>query len=159
VPAEQLAWGVDGCTAAAVALPLDATARAYVRLGTSPDPSARRIREAMMGNPYLVAGADRLDTALMEAWTGRVLSKIGAEGVYSAVLPTLGIGLSLKVHDGDMRSANLVLVALLEAVVSRLAPREAWPFDPLTEWRTPAIRNTRGTVTGHYEVHGGLRWK
>ncbi|HEY4321870.1 MAG TPA: asparaginase [Gemmatimonadales bacterium] len=159
VPVDGLAWGVDGCTAAAVALPLDAMARAYVRLATSTDPSARRIREAMMANPYLVAGADRLDTALMNAWAGRVLSKIGAEGVYSAALPTLGIGVSLKVHDGDMRSANLALVSVLEAIVARFASDDPWPLDALTEWRTPAIRNTRGTVTGHYEVRGGLHWK
>ncbi len=154
----QLRWGIDGCTAAAVALPLQAMATAYARFGSADDASARAIRDAMMGEPYLVAGAERLDTALMEAWPQRVLSKIGAEGVYSAALPTLGIGLSLKIHDGDMRAAALALIAVLQAVVARRGAGEAWPLDTLAQWERPAIRNTRGVTTGHLEVQGAIEW-
>jgi L-asparaginase II len=155
---EQLQWGVDGCTAAAVALPLDAMARAYAHLGVSDDVAVRTVRDAMLAEPYLIAGADRLDTALMQAWSGRVVLKIGAEGVYSAVLPGLGLGVSLKVHDGDMTAATLAIVAVLEAVVSRFGARESWPLDALGQWRAPPIRNTRGVITGHTEVRGGLQW-
>jgi L-asparaginase II len=118
----------------------------------------RTVRDAMLAEPYLIAGADRLDTILMQAWPGRIVAKIGAEGVYSAALPTLGLGLSLKVHDGDMTAATLALVALLDAVVSRFGSGESWPFELLNRWRAPAIRNTRGAVTGHTEVRGGLTW-
>jgi L-asparaginase II len=159
VPADRLVWGVDGCTAAAVALPLDAMARSYAALGASSDPSAVIVRDAMMSEPYLVAGADRLDTAIMQAWPGRLIAKIGAEGVYSAALPTLGLGLALKVHDGDMRAAELALVALLESVTARFGGGESWPLDPLSEWRSPAIRNTRGATTGHHLVRGEVSWK
>ena len=155
---DQLHWGVDGCTAAAVALPLDAMARAYANLGTSADASLRTVREAMISQPYLLAGADRLDTVAMQVWPGRVVAKIGAEGVYSAALPTLGLGLSLKVHDGDMKAATLALVAVLEAVVARFGAGEPWPVDALGPWRAPVIRNTRGAATGRHEVRGGLQW-
>jgi len=155
---DQLQWGVDGCTAAAVALPLDAMARAYANLGVSANPSLRAVRDAMIAEPYLVAGADRLDTVLMQAWPGRVVAKIGAEGVYSAVLPTLGLGLSLKVHDGDMKAATLALVATLESVVARYGSGESWPLDALGAWRAPVIRNTRGATTGRTKVRGGVQW-
>ena len=47
----------------------------------------------MMAYPLMVAGSERIDTVLMRAWPGRVVAKIGAEGVFSAALPTLGVGL------------------------------------------------------------------
>jgi L-asparaginase II len=155
---EKLRWGIDGCTAASVALPLRAMARAYGALGVSSDPGATAVREAMMAEPYLVAGADRLDTTLMEAWPGRVLAKIGAEGVYSAALPTLGLGIALKVHDGDMTAACQALVAVIEATVAKYGAAETWPLEPLDRWRTTPITSTRGTTTGYIEVDGGLRW-
>ena len=61
----------------------------------------------------------------MQAWSNRLIAKVGAEGVYSAALPTLGLGLALKVHDGDMIAAGLALVALLEAITQRSMPQTA----------------------------------
>ena len=158
VPVEQQVWGVDGCTAAAVALPLVAMARGYAALGAGETPALAVLRDAMMAWPMMVAGSERLDTLLMAAWPGRVVAKIGAEGVFSAALPTLGLGLSLKVHDGDMRCAGYALIALLEAVVARFDPSGDWPMDELARWRSPKIRRTRGVVTGSYEPRLTLRF-
>jgi L-asparaginase II len=155
---EALQWGVDGCTAAVVALPLSAMARAYAQLGVATEKTAHAIRSAIVHQPYVVAGAERLDTVLMQAWAGRVLTKIGAEGVYSAALPTLGLGIALKVHDGDMVSACLALVAVLEATVARFGATESWPLAELERWRTPPIRNTRDAITGYMEIAGGVTW-
>lgn len=155
---ESLVWGVDGCTAAAVALSLRGMAVAYARLGVADQPAMRTVREAMIGEPYLLAGADRLDTVLMQAWPGRVIAKIGAEGVYSATLPELGLGIALKVEDGDQKSAGLALVAVLDAITARFGADRFWPGEALESWREPAIRNTRRESTGHYGTLGGLRF-
>jgi L-asparaginase II len=158
VSTEHLVWGVDGCTAAAVALPLRGMARAYAALGAGASPALATLRDAMMAWPMMVAGSERIDTVVMEAWPGRVLAKIGAEGVFSAALPTLGVGLTLKVHDGDMRSAGYALVALLGQVIARLDPGADWPMDRLAPWLAPVIRNTRGVVTGAYQARGALHF-
>jgi L-asparaginase II len=158
VSAEGLHWGIDGCTAAAVASPLASIATAWARLGTTQDPAMHQIRNAMLAHPYLVAGQGRLDTVLMEAWPGRVLAKVGAEGVFTAALPTLGLGLALKVEDGDNAAAAVALVALLDQVTRRLAPGGDWPFDALARWRAPAIRDTRGNPTGRVDVQGTLHF-
>ncbi len=158
VDASALGWGVDGCTAAAVALPLSAMALAYARLGTSPAAAARQIRDAMMGEPYLIAGADRLDTALMQAWPGRIVVKTGAEGVFGATLPGLGLGIAIKVEDGDGHAAGMALVDVLEQVTRRFDAGQSWPLDGLDAWRAPVIRDTRGEVTGGYQVRGALRF-
>ncbi|MEP6590180.1 MAG: asparaginase [Gemmatimonadota bacterium] len=158
VAAESLQWGVDGCTAAAVALPLAAMARAYARLGTAESPALALVRDAMMAAPALVAGTDRLDTAVMSAWPERVVAKIGAEGVYSAALPELGLGVALKVEDGEMKSAEIALVAVLDAVTARLGGAREWTAPSLDRWRTPSIRNTRGESTGRFATAGELRF-
>ena len=48
VRAADLVWGVDGCTAAAVALPLRGMARAYASLGAGASPGLAILRDAMM---------------------------------------------------------------------------------------------------------------
>ncbi len=154
--ADELHWGVDGCTAAAVATPLDRLALAWARLGADHDPSIAVIRAAMMSHPELVAGSGRLDTALMAAWPGRIVVKVGADGVYAAALPEQRLGVALKVEDGDMRAAAIALVAILERLVAEVAPDREWPFEAVARWNQPAIRNTRGVETGRTELRGGL---
>ena len=157
-PRADLTWGIDGCTAAAVALPVRAMALGYARLGTSAEPAAVMVRDAMMAEPYMVGGEDRLDTILMQAWAGRIIVKIGAEGVYSAALPGLGVGVALKVEDGDMKCAGLALLSIVLDVTARLDPGGSWPIDALDAWRSPVIRNTRGEPTGRWDVTGALHF-
>ncbi len=157
-PRGELEWGIDGCTASAVALSLRGMATGYARLGADDDPAIVVVRRAMMEEPYMVAGADRLDTVLMEAWPGRIAVKIGAGGVYSAALPTLGLGLALKVDDGDMKAAGLALVAILQDITGRVDPQGDWPVGGLGRWISPPIRNTREEITGGWDVHGRLRY-
>lgn len=159
-PREAIGLGVDGCAAVSFALPLSAMATAYARLAGSADPAAGRVRAAMFAHPGLVAGKDRVCTDLIAAFPGRILAKVGADGIYGAALPQSGLGIALKVEDGDLRSAA---VALLE-VLRLLAARGGLPADPAT-WpasvsrhREPPTVNTRGVVTGALRAAGGLRF-
>lgn len=158
VGVDRLAWGVDGCTAAAVATPLTALALAWARLGVTDDAAMITVREAMLAHPELVAGADRFDTVLMAAWQGRIIAKVGAEGVYAAAIPELQLGIALKVEDGDMRVAAQALVSLLHAVLPHVAPESTWPWEALARWHEPTIRNTRGEVVGQTIARGSLRF-
>jgi len=154
---DEVALGVDGCAAVCYGLSLTGMARAWARLGVAADPAARRLRGAMLAHPFLLAGTGRPCTDIMTAWPGQVLAKIGAEGVYSAALPALGVGISLKVEDGDMRASAIALVAILEQVANHLGvglPR--FPTQALAAWITPALRNTRQAVTGMLRVTGEL---
>jgi len=150
--------GVDGCTAVCFALPLSAMATAYARLGTSEEEEARRLREAMWAHPELVAGTGRLCTELMTACRGTVLAKVGAEGVYSAALPALGLGVSLKVEDGDGRCSPPALLAVLRQVAARLGVGLTLPLEGLGPHAEPVLRNTRGEAIGSLRVAGELRF-
>ncbi len=158
VASERLVWGVDGCTAPAVATPLGALALAWARMAATDEPAMAEIRSAMMAHPELIASADRLDTVLMRAWPGRVVVKVGAGGVYAAGLPGCGVGIALKVEDGDMVTAGVALLGVLEQVVSRVAADQQWSFDDLEAWRAPAIRNSRGGIVGEISPRGTLHF-
>jgi len=156
----ELRLGVDGCTAVCFGLPLSAMATAYARLGTSPEPAVARLREAMWAHPELVAGTGRLCTELMAVCQGTVLAKVGAEGVYSAAIPSLGLGITLKVESGDMRCSPPALLAVLRQVLARqgTGARVALPAEALAHHAEPVLRNTRGEATGSLRATGELRF-
>lgn len=142
---------VDGCGVVVFALSLDAMARAYSRLARAArddEPLASRIVNAMATRPFLVGGAERFDSILIEETEGRVVSKIGAEGVHSIAVPERGLGLALKVADGAQRAqfpAVLRALQLLDVLPARLPPR-------LEELGHRPIRNTRGEVVGEIRM-------
>jgi len=167
-----IALAPDGCTAVCFGLPLRAMAVAYASLISSPDLAARRIVSAMASHPFLLAGTGRLCTDLIMAAQGRIIAKIGAEGVYSAGLPGLGLGIALKVEDGDMRASGVALLEVLKQVLRRAVGRSGGqvaelpellalleqPREDLAGHGHPEIRNSRGIVTGELRPAGLLRF-
>jgi L-asparaginase II len=80
---------------------------------------------------------------------GRVLTKIGADGVYCAAIPEARLGMALKVEDGDVESARVALLDVLEA----LAPGVVHVAE---SFRSPLIRNTLGEEVGHLHANISL---
>lgn len=114
---------VDGCSVPTWALPLEALARGFARLGTGQDlpparaEAARRLREACFAQPALVAGEGRFDTITMAALAPELFVKGGAEGVHCAALPALGLGIALKIDDGAKRGAERALAEVIAALL------------------------------------------
>jgi L-asparaginase II len=114
---EPEAIGVDGCGVPVHALPLASMATLYARLGRAErleglEPFARRAMSSMAAHPYLVAGRDRVCTALMEA-VPEVVVKAGAEGLICASVPARGLGVAVKIEDGSARAADPTLIRTL----------------------------------------------
>jgi L-asparaginase II len=103
--------------------------------------AASRLLAAMRAHPFLVAGTGRLDTELLEAGKGRVIAKVGAEGVYCAAILDLGLVFALKVENDTNRGFAPALLGLLDL----LAPGVARGLD---QHRSPAIKNTLGVTVG-----------
>jgi L-asparaginase II len=110
--------GVDGCGAPVHGMPLSGMATIYAKLaaGDLEDLSehARRAAAAMIAQPYMVAGRNRVDTAIIEA-TGSVVVKAGAEGLLCAGTPALG-GVAVKIRDGSSRGTGPALIHVLHAM-------------------------------------------
>ena len=116
---EEMSVGVDGCGSPVHGLPLSRLALLYARFGSahvSSDlvESARRCVGAMRTHPYLVAGRQRVETALMEAAQG-IFVKGGSEGLLCAGIPgRRSLGVAVKVADGGSRAAGPTLISVLQ---------------------------------------------
>ena len=116
--------GTDGCSIPTHAIPLRHLARAFARFGSGiglregQARAARRLRAAVAASPFMVGGTDRFDTVVMQRLGPRVFCKVGAEGMYCAALPERGLGVAIKIADGNnARAAEVVMAAVIEALV------------------------------------------
>lgn len=142
--------GTDGCSIPTYAVPLRSFAAGFAKMaagnGLSPEraKAAKRLIEACMAEPFLVAGTDRIDTKLMQAAPGRVFVKVGAEGVFCAALPELGLGIALKCDDGAERAAGVMIAAVL----AKLLHADAELAVKLVEFANPPVESRLGARVG-----------
>ncbi|MEO3387878.1 asparaginase [Mesorhizobium sp. CAU 1741] len=142
--------GTDGCSIPTYAVPLKSLAFGFARmatgvgLGAERARAARRIFAACMAEPFYVAGTDRFDTRLMQAASGRIMAKTGAEGVYCAALPERGLGIAIKCDDGAGRAAEVMLAAVL----ARLLPDDDQLSATLSDMANPVLRNWNSIEVG-----------
>jgi L-asparaginase II len=158
IPIEDIAVGVDGCGVPVFGITMKAMALIYARLvapSAGFDEETRnacaRIVAAMTAHPELIGGtSDRLDTEMMRAAKGRLISKVGAEGVYTVgVLPCedwpRGLGLALKIEDGDDHRARPTVVIESLRQLGVLADES---LEAVSRYAFFPVRNRRGDVVG-----------
>jgi L-asparaginase II len=154
----QAVRGTDGCSIPTFATPLRALALAFARFGTGHGVgreramATARIRAAVAAAPFYVAGTDRFDTKAMEALGARAFVKVGAEGVYCASFPELGLGVALKCDDGGTRAAEAMMGALIMRFLP-LSEAETAVVGPLSR---PQLKNWNGIHVGDVKPAGEL---
>ncbi len=164
---EDIPVGVDGCAAPVFAISVRAMALMYARLvnpvsfDAATQRACARIVNAMSNNPALIGGTkDRLDTEMMRATKGALISKVGAEGVYTVgVLPCPrwpdGLGLALKIEDGDDHRARPT------AVIEALRQLDVLTDDAISlvaMYSRFTIRNRRGDIVGEVRPAFNLKF-
>ena len=155
---ENIAVGTDGCGVPVFGITVKAMALMYARLVSTPpefdEPTRKataRIVSAMTTYPELIGGtSERLDTEIMRAAPGRLVSKVGAEGVYTVgVLPCKdwprGLGLALKIEDGDDHRARPTVVIESLRQLGILANES---LEAVARYAFFPVRNRRGDVVG-----------
>lgn len=143
--------GTDGCSIPTYAVPLRNVARGFARmatgigLGQERAKAARRILSACMAEPFLIAGTRKLDTELMQAASGRIMVKVGAEGVYCGAIPELGVGLAIKCDDGAIRGVEIMVASVLARLIAAVDPQLA---ESLRQMANPVLKNWNGIKVG-----------
>jgi L-asparaginase II len=158
VPLREIVVGTDGCGVPVFGLSVRAMALMYARLVAPPenwDGSIRgacgRIVSAMISWPEMVGGTvDRLDTEMIRAAKDLLISKVGAEGVYTVgVLPSPkwpeGLGLAIKIEDGEDRRARPTVV--IESL-RQLGVLTAGSLKAVAPYARFPVRNNRGETVG-----------
>lgn len=165
---DEIGVGVDGCSAPTFALPLKASALAFARLTPRPPLSTtnsappgegehkrtalNRVAQVMMDYPEMVAGEGRLDTDLMSAAIGRVVSKGGAEGYHGMGIVREGqpaLGVAIKIADGDGRRGGHPVVI---EVLRQLGALNDEALTALKSYHIWAITNHQGWEVGEVKA-------
>lgn len=135
----------DGCTAPTWAMPLHRLALGFARFADPqrlPEPyrdGAKRLYNAVVKHPFFVAGTDRYCTEVMAALGDKVFLKVGAEGVYIAAIPSLKLGVAIKMDSGSAPAAEVVMSAILMKL----------GLEVPAKWQAPEILNRNDIRTGH----------
>ena len=154
------AAGTDGCSIPTYAVPLQHLAHAFARVATGVGlheghaRAALRLRQAVAKAPFMVAGTGRFDTRVMQLLGERVFCKVGAEGVYCAALPTLGLGVAIKMDDGN--NARACEVVMAQVILSLLLLNDP-ERDFLQRLATPTLKNWNGIEVGRLRPGADLR--
>jgi L-asparaginase II len=148
---DQIGVGIDGCSVPCFALPLRAAALAFARLAEGRTDGLRRVAQAMLDHPEMVAGEGRIDTDLMRAVPQRLVSKGGAEGYHGMGLihpDGSAWGIAIKIADGDgKRGGHPVIIETLrqlgvldDIALAQLKNYHAWPVTNHRGWKVGEVR-------------------
>lgn len=144
---------VDGCGMPVFAASLRQIATAYAHFGIADDFSTQRVRTAMTVEPGYVGGwFDNLDTRIITWSEGAIIGKIGAEGLHADAIVGRGIGIAVKVRDGNSRALSPVLARLFTRFVDN-APIAQEHFAALN---SPPVLNAAGHRVGDIRVTDGF---
>jgi L-asparaginase II len=139
--------GIDGCSAPNYALPLVKLAHLYAQLAAGSDAALTALRYAMRRHPDLVSGTARIDLALAQAGRGDWIAKGGADGVQAIGVASLGLGVVVRIADGNARALHTVTAEVLHQI--GLLPKPA--HTPLASMFRPALTNYAGLAVGSLE--------
>ena len=145
----DLKMGIDGCSAPNYAMPLSRLALSYARLAQGAESiqygsALMTLRDAMTQHPELVSGTGRNDLAFMQTAPDDWVAKIGADGVQVIGVRSAGLGIALKIADGNMHALYTAAVTVLR----QLDLVQHAEKSPLAPWIRPQLLNYTGLHTG-----------
>jgi L-asparaginase II len=117
IDAKEIHLGTDGCSAPNFALPLYNSALGMARLcdprelSESRATACNKITAAMTSHSEMIGNHGEFDCELMKTGAGKIVTKRGAEGfqivgIMPGVIHERGVGIAIKVSDGDKSSMD-----------------------------------------------------
>jgi L-asparaginase II len=156
VDASRFPQGGDNCGLPALAVPVGLMAKAAARFGAGQAATAdrraavRRVVNAMAAHPDHLAAKDNPLARLIRRTGGAVVAKTGAEGYLLAMLREKGLGVAIKVADGDGSGrAKLGVLARMLGLLGVLPADEA---ERLVAEVEPVSTDSNGKEVGRIEI-------
>jgi L-asparaginase II len=151
---DEVILGTDGCSIPTFAAPLRRFAFAYATLACPQQSPIKndaglieaidRMREAMVAYPVMIGNDGVLDTEIMQATGGRIVAKLGAEGLLCLAAPERGLGIAIASDDGMPRGLGPAAIATLE----QLELADERTLGPLREQFAAAVASFKGEPVG-----------
>lgn len=156
IPASYIETGIDGCGVPVFWLAISAMARGYGKLAAPQKAhmaddftcAVEKVQKAILENPFYIAGTKRVETILMEETKGKILAKLGTDGIFCVSYLPSAEGLVLKVVDGNSRAFAPAVLSLLKEM--NWITKEEY----LILWKklVSPLRNQRGDLIGDIQV-------
>jgi L-asparaginase II len=152
--ASQLELATDGCSIPTFGAPIRQFASAFAVLADpegaiwdgldSERAALLRLREAIALHPDLISGDGEIDTVIMQVTEGRVVAKLGAEGLLCLAIPGHRFGVAISDAGGSTRSLGPAAIAVLE----QLGLEDDRTLATLKEELCPPIESFSGNAVG-----------
>lgn len=150
VAPESMSLGTDGCSLPNYAFPIRYLARGFASIVTrhSDSPSRREAFDAIVAaitkHPEMVSGEGRSDLAVTRAGAGDLICKIGGEAVQGIGVISKGVGIAIKMADGQARGLSPVICEVLR----QLDVFGDTEVKALAEFARPQLYNDRKLLIG-----------
>jgi len=151
---DDLVIGTDGCRIPTFAAPVRTFAVAYATLADPRQAPAGvgrklakpldRLREAVIAHPTLIGGEKTLDSDITRLSKGRIVAKLGAEGLLCLAVPERGLGIAIAAADGSSRALGPAAVAVIE----QLELADSATVDTLRERHIETVKTFAGETVG-----------
>ena len=148
---EEFPIAIDGCSAPVPFLPLYNIALMYQKLASNDYDELNILYDAIISNPYHIAGKDRFDTEFIKAMNGNAVTKIGGEGVRGLGIRTENgevYGIAIKIIDGNQRCNPKATIAVLK----ELKLINDTQLQALHSYNNKILQNHCGKEVGSIEV-------
>jgi L-asparaginase II len=148
---EDITIGIDGCGIPTFMITLHQAAYLYSLLACGSDGKGKykeafgQIQESMTTCPRMVNGDKEFCTDLISLSKGKIIGKVGAEGIYCVAVPEKQIGICVKISDGNERGVYPVTIHILK----QLGILNDNDIEKLKLWAYPPIKNHKGKVVGY----------
>jgi len=143
--------GIDGCTVPVHGMPLYNAALGIAKL-SKPDKlehnlkmACERIFNAMNNAPEMVSGTNGFCTELIKNTNGKLIGKLGAEGLYCIGIKEKGIGIAIKIEDGNYSRA---ITPTAMRCLEDLEVLNTVELESLSDFRVYNNLNNTGNVVG-----------
>lgn len=148
---DDIVTGIDGCGVPTFLVTLHQAAYLYSLLahGSKGKNKYRDcfglIQKAMTSYPRMINGDKEFCTDLITHSEGRVIGKVGAEGIYCVAVPEKQMGICIKIADGNERGVYPVTTHILH----QLGILNDNAMESLKLWAFPPVKNHKGKIVGY----------
>lgn len=150
-PSDNITIGIDGCGIPTFMITLHQAAYLYSLLAHGSNHTGKYqeafglIQKAMTANPRMINGDKEFCTDLITHSDGKVIGKVGAEGIYCVAVPEKQLGICIKISDGNERAVYPVTTHIL----SQMGVLNEQAMEKLKIWAYPPVKNHKGKVMGY----------
>ncbi|WP_331917591.1 asparaginase [Pseudobacteroides sp.] len=148
---EDIVIGIDGCDAPTFMVSLHQASYLYSLLAQGINGTGKYrnafgiIQKAMISYPRMINGDKEFCTDLITHSDGKVIGKVGAEGIYCVAVPEKQLGICIKISDGNERGVYPVTTHIL----SQLEVLNEKAMEKLRTWAFPPVKNHKGKIAGY----------